>query len=79
MSVRTVHLALTGNQPVDAVNTWPVTIIRAVFLGDITQIHVQWGQREVVVRQIGASPVAAGQTAYLRAPPEHCVLLDPTP
>ena len=53
----------------DAVNTWPVTIIRAVFLGDITQVHVQWGSRELVVRQIGASAVAAGQTAWLRPRP----------
>jgi iron(III) transport system ATP-binding protein len=79
LSVRTVHLALTADQPAGSANVWPVTIIRAVFLGDITQIHVQWGQREVVVRQIGASSVAAGQTAYLRAAPEHCILLDPTP
>jgi iron(III) transport system ATP-binding protein len=78
LSVRTVHLALTADQPADAVNTWPVTIIRAVFLGDITQIHVQWGNRELVVRQIGVSNVGAGQKAWLRAAPEHCILLDPS-
>lgn len=77
LSVRTVHLGLSADQPADAFNTWPVTIIRAVFLGDITQLHVQWGGRELVVRQIGASSVSAGQTAYLRAAPEHCILLDP--
>ena len=76
LSVRTVHLALSAAQPAENINTWPVTVIRAVFLGDITQLHVRWGQREVVVRQIGASAVTAGQTAWLRATPEHCILLD---
>jgi iron(III) transport system ATP-binding protein len=76
LSVRTVHLALTADQPAGMANTWPVTVIRAVFLGDITQLHVQWGGRELVVRQIGAAPVDPGQTAYLRAAPEHCILLD---
>jgi iron(III) transport system ATP-binding protein len=78
LSVRTVHLALAGDQPAETVNVWPVTIIRAVFLGDITQLHVQWGNRELVVRQIGASNVSAGQKAWLRAAPEHCILLDPS-
>jgi ABC-type Fe3+/spermidine/putrescine transport system ATPase subunit len=78
LSVRTVHLALSADQPSDPVNVWPVTIIRAVFLGDITQLHVQWGSRELVVRQIGASSANAGQKAWLRAAPEHCILLDPS-
>ena len=77
LSVRTVHLSIGSEQPADAVNAWPVTIIRAVFLGDITQVHVQWGSRELVVRQIGASAASAGQKAWLRAAPEHCILLDP--
>ena len=76
-SVRTVHLTLSADQPADAVNTWPVTIIRAVFLGDITQLHLQWGSRELVVRQIGASAAGAGQKAWLRAAPDNCILLDP--
>jgi iron(III) transport system ATP-binding protein len=79
LSVRTVYLTLSAEQPADAVNTWPVTIIRAVFLGDITQLHVQWGSRELVIRQIGAPLAGAGQSAWLRAAPENCILLDSAP
>ena len=42
----------------DGRNVWPVAIQRSVFLGDLTQVHVDWGGRELVVRQTGiAAPV----------------------
>jgi iron(III) transport system ATP-binding protein len=54
-----------------------VVVKRSVFLGDLSQIHVAWGDRELVVRQTAMSPFAEGQTAYLTISPEHCVLLEP--
>ncbi len=76
MSLRTVHLKLTAARPAGDVNVWPVTVIRSVFLGDMTQIHVRWGKREMIARQTGPAPVADGATAYLRVDPETCILLD---
>ncbi len=77
LSLRTVHLKLTADRPATEINSWPVTIIRSVFLGDMTQIHVRWGQRELIARQTGPSPVADGGTAYLTVDPATCILLDP--
>ena len=76
LSVRTVHLRVTKLQPDAARNVWPVTIRRAVFLGDMTQLHVIWAGREVVVRCTALDGVAAGQTAWLSVDPAHCVVLE---
>ncbi len=80
MSVRTVHLHLAAAPPAangpDGRNVWPVTVQRSIFLGDMTQLHVDWGGREVVIRQTASKQWQAGQQAYLSAAPEHCVLLE---
>jgi TOBE domain len=57
-------------------NAWPITIPRSVFLGDLTQVHVDWGGRDLIVRQIGMQAWSAGQLAVLSVAPEHCVLLE---
>jgi iron(III) transport system ATP-binding protein len=76
MSVRTVHLRLSALRPDAPVNVWPVVVRRSVFLGDLTQVHVDWGGRELVIRQTAAETLAPGATAYLSIDPAHCVLLE---
>jgi ABC-type Fe3+/spermidine/putrescine transport system ATPase subunit len=76
LSVRTVHMRVQAAPPEASVNVWPVTIVRSVFLGDFTQIHLRWGSQEVVVRQVGPACAGAGETAYLHVPPERCALLE---
>jgi len=76
MSVRTVHLRLSAERPGEAVNVWPVVVRRSVFLGDITQVHVEWGGRELVIRQTVAGTWAEGDAAYLSIAPGNCVLLE---
>jgi iron(III) transport system ATP-binding protein len=56
---------------------WPVRVRRCVFEGDFTQIHVTWGDRELVLRCVAQEPIAEGREAYLSADPAHCILLDP--
>ena len=77
MSVRTVHLRLSAERPEAPVNVWPVTVRRTVFLGDMTQLHVEWGGRELIIRQTIADAWAEGDAAYLSIAPTHCVLLEP--
>jgi hypothetical protein len=76
MSLRKVHLKLAAMRPPGDHNVRPVTVIRSVFLGDMTQIHVRLGPREMIVRQTGPSPVGDGLQGFLSVAPEHCVLLD---
>jgi iron(III) transport system ATP-binding protein len=76
LSLRTVHLRLTAQPPARSENVWPVKVNRAVFLGDLTQIHVEWSGRELVIRQTTAPPCGEGETAYLSIDPSHCVLLE---
>src|SRR5712691_10530242 len=75
-SVRRVHLRLSFEPPLDSASTrnvWPVRIRRCVFEGDFTQIHVTWGDRELVLRCVAQEPVAEGREAYLSADPASCV------
>jgi len=76
MSVRTVHLRLSLERPVAPVNVWPVVVRRSVFLGDITQVHVEWGGRELVIRQTVPDGLAEGDGAWLSIATGHCVLLE---
>ncbi len=76
MSVRTVHLQLSFERPEGERNVWPVTIKRSVFLGDLTQVHLLWGDRELVVRRTALEPIAEGAQAWLYAEPHRCVLLE---
>ena len=79
-SVRRVHLRLSFTPPLDTAgtrNVWPVRVRRCVFEGDFTQIHVTWGDRELVLRCVAQEPIAEGREAYLYADPAHCILLDP--
>jgi ABC-type Fe3+/spermidine/putrescine transport system ATPase subunit len=76
LSLRTVHLRLSGDRPALGENVWPVRVKRSVFLGDLTQVHVEWGSRELVIRQTTAAPCGEGEQAYLAIDPDHCVLLE---
>ena len=77
LSVRTVHLRLSATRPDAELNVWPVTIRRSVFLGDLTQVHVGWGGRELVIRQTALEPAPEGPQAYLSVDPSRCALLEP--
>lgn len=68
---------LSALPPAAPVNVWPVVVKRAIFLGDLTQVHVDWGGRELIIRQTGAATPAEGSTAYLSIDSGHCVLLEP--
>jgi iron(III) transport system ATP-binding protein len=76
MSVRTVHLRLSAERPDAVINVWPVVVRRSVFLGDITQVHVEWGGRELVIRQTIPDGLTEGAAAYLSIAPGNCVLLE---
>jgi ABC-type Fe3+/spermidine/putrescine transport system ATPase subunit len=75
MSVRTVHLHLYRERPAAERNVWRVVVRRAVFLGDLTQVHVVWGERELVVRHTNVD-FRAGEEVFLHADPSQCVLLE---
>ncbi len=77
VAIRTVHLTLSAERPAGNLNVWPVLVKRSVFLGDLTQIHVEWGGRELVIRQTGHEPLQPGQHAFLTVDPRRCTLLEP--
>ena len=72
MSVRTVHLHLPPTRRPPRRNVWPVTVHRAVFLGDMTQAHVQWGDRELVVRHTNLQVPRASRPISRPTPPNAC-------
>jgi iron(III) transport system ATP-binding protein len=91
LSIRTVHLQFSAERPQGPVpggqvpggeipggeiNMWPVRVHRCVFQGDFTQIHVAWGERDLVIRSAALEPIAEGQSAWIWADPARCVLLE---
>jgi ABC-type Fe3+/spermidine/putrescine transport system ATPase subunit len=76
MSVRTAHLQLSVERPSAAHNVWPVVVKRSVFLGELTQVHVEWGGRELVLRKTGLDMLPDGLRAYLSIDQRCCVLLE---
>ncbi len=75
-SVRTVHLRLNLDRPPGTKNVWPVTVHHCVFQGDFSQVHVTWGDRDLVVRSTTLEPMPEGRDAYLSVDPRRCVLLE---
>ncbi|MGN6571655.1 MAG: ABC transporter ATP-binding protein [Pseudolabrys sp.] len=76
LSVRAVHFTLSRERPAGERNVWRASVHRSVFLGDLTQVHVTWGERELVVRQSGMQLWQDGQPVWLSVDPRHCVLLE---
>jgi ABC-type Fe3+/spermidine/putrescine transport system ATPase subunit len=76
VSVRTVALRLSTARPAGGPNIWQATVRRSVFLGDIVQVHVDWGGTELIVRQTSGEIWTEGQPVWLSAAPESCVLLE---
>jgi TOBE domain len=64
--VRTVHLRLDAARPAGGVNVWPVTVRRSVFLGDLTELHVAWGGRGLVVRRSAGGDLDPGRSLHQR-------------
>ncbi len=75
-SVRTIHLGLSREAPAAQANVWSVRIRRRVFQGDFTQYHVDWEDRQLVVRCAATEPLEEGDQAYLAVDPRRCVLLE---
>jgi iron(III) transport system ATP-binding protein len=75
-SVRTVHLRLSPQRPLDEVNVWPVRVRRLVFQGDLTQAFVPLAGQDLVVRSTAMEHISEGQDAYLTVDPTRCVLLE---
>ncbi|MBV6306323.1 ABC transporter ATP-binding protein [Candidimonas humi] len=76
LSVRTVHLQLSSQRPAGDRNVWQVTIARSVFLGDLSEIHVEWGGRKLIIRRSALDRMEEGQQVFLSVDPNRCVLLE---
>jgi iron(III) transport system ATP-binding protein len=75
-SVRTIHMELSRETPPVQLNVWPVCVRRRIFQGDFTQYHVDWEDRQLVVRCATSEPFQEGEQAHLSVPPSRCVLLE---
>ena len=76
LSVRTVHLRVAAERPTTQMNVWPVTVRRSVFLGDLTEMRVAWGSRDLIVRSSAGGLLEVGAPAFLSVDPQRCVLLE---
>jgi ABC-type Fe3+/spermidine/putrescine transport system ATPase subunit len=75
VSVRTVHLQISLERPVETKNVWPVRVEKTVLQGDFSQVHIAWGAQHLVARCAAMEPVAAGRDVYMTIEPRRVVLL----
>ncbi|HXJ81418.1 MAG TPA: ABC transporter ATP-binding protein [Candidatus Methylomirabilis sp.] len=75
-AIRTVHLRLGRERPAGTLNVWAARVRRRVFQGDLTQYHLDWDDREIVVRCTTVDPLSEGDPAFVSVEPRHCVLLE---
>ena len=75
--MRTVHLQLHAQRPAGDRNVWPVTIARSIFLGDLSEIRVDWAGRQLIIRRSALDRMEEGQQVFLSVDPSRCVLLEP--
>lgn len=75
VAVRTVHLQLSAQRPIETRNVWPARVEKAVFQGDFSQLHIAWGAQRLVARCAAMEPIAPGREIYLSIEPRRVVLL----
>jgi iron(III) transport system ATP-binding protein len=75
VSVRTVHLRISTEPPASTQNVWHVPVRQTVFQGDFTQVHLGWGEQQLIARCAAMEPLAAGQQVYIAVEPRHVVVL----
>jgi len=75
VSVRTVHLQMSLERPVEIRNVWSARVEKTVFQGDFSQVHISWGGQRLVSRCAAMAPIAAGRDVYLTVEPRRVVLL----
>src|SRR5260221_7079387 len=75
VSVRTVHLRLSTEPPAAAQNVWRVPVRQTVFQGDFTQVHVGWGDQDLVAPCVSMEPLEVGRDVYISVEPRHVRVL----
>jgi iron(III) transport system ATP-binding protein len=75
VSVRTVHLRISTEPPAATQNVWRVPVRQTVFQGDFTQVHLGWGEQQLIARCAAMEPLVAGQQVYIAVEPRHVVVL----
>jgi ABC-type Fe3+/spermidine/putrescine transport system ATPase subunit len=75
VSVRTVHLQISLERPVETRNVWPARVEKTVFQGDFSQVHIGWGDQRLVARCAAMEPITAGRDIYMAVEPRRVVLL----
>jgi len=53
-----------------------VTVARSIFLGDLSEIHVDWAGRQLIIRRSALDKIHEGQQVFLSVDPSRCVLLE---
>jgi len=59
----------------EPVNTWPARVVSATFLGNFTECMLDLQGYEIMAQIPGMVPLGAGQSVFLRFPPEKCLIV----
>ncbi len=75
LMIRPEQVQVSVAAPSDPVNTWPAKVVSATFLGNFTECMLDLQGYQIMAQIPGMVPLEAGQSVFLRFPPEKCLIV----
>jgi iron(III) transport system ATP-binding protein len=75
LMIRPEQVQVSVAAPADSGNSWQAKVESATFLGNFTECVLRLQDQEIVAQIPGMVALAAGQSVYLRFPPEKCLIV----
>ena len=75
LMIRPEQVQVSVAAPSEPVNTWPARVVSATFLGNFTECMLDLQGYEIMAQIPGMVPLEAGQSVFLRFPPEKCLIV----
>jgi iron(III) transport system ATP-binding protein len=78
LALRPAFARLSSSADPAALNNWQANVKQRVFLGDVMEYILTWEDRELVVRGSSVGETHhVGDTVFISAEPEDCIVLQP--
>ena len=77
LMIRPEQVQVSVAAPIEQGNTWPAKVKTATFLGNFTETLLDLQGREIMAQLPGMVSLNAGQSVFVRFPPEKCLIVAP--
>ncbi|MFN4281042.1 MAG: ABC transporter ATP-binding protein [Alphaproteobacteria bacterium] len=75
LMIRPEQVQVSVAAPADSTNCWQAKVVNATFLGNFTECMLDLQGHEIMAQIPGMVALEAGQSVFLRFPPEKCLIV----